>query len=235
MSIRRSSASAPSWAFALIGWCFLAASASLSAGELVLKTIQRPAPPEINESIRALLQPVCIQLLDGQTPAYQLWLAKELPLKGRLEAPTNGLPLIKQTTLLGAALIGGTQRDYRNDEIAAGPYTVRLGLQPEDGDHLGTAEFPYFAVLVPAKNDPKADGLPAYEALVKASSKERPNGHPIVLSLRPATSADGVLPQLNQPTSDLKCVRLRFPVKASDSGSPTNVVFDLVYQGKARK
>ena len=70
--------------------------------------------------------------------------------------------------MLGAVSVGNGLRDYKDNEIAAGVYTMRFGLQPQDGDHLGSAEYPYFVVLIPAKNDTQLDGLTTFKAMAKA-------------------------------------------------------------------
>jgi len=131
--------------------------------------------------------------------------------------------------LLGAVSVGNGQRDYKDNEIAAGIYTMRFGLQPQDGDHLGSAEYPYFAVLIPAKNDTQLEGITTFKAMTKASGKDTASGHPIVLSLRPVSSDTGDVPKLNDPSTDHKSVRVKVPGKAGEE--KTGIAFELVYQG----
>ena len=73
------------------------------------------------------------------------------------------------------------------------------------------------------------------ESLVKASSKERPTGHPIVFSLRPATAAGAATPSVREPLPEHKSLLLSIPVKVAESGGPTNAILELVYKGKAKK
>ena len=121
-----------------------------SAADLTLKVTDKGPPAEINESIRSLLQPKAVQLLEGDKPVIELWLAKELNLQSKPSSPATALDALKPATLLGVASFASPRRDYREDEIAKGTYTVRFAQQQQDGNHLGTAEFAYFAVLVPA-------------------------------------------------------------------------------------
>jgi len=203
-----------------------------SAAELTLKVTDKAPPSEINESIRSLLQPKAVQLLEGDKPVIELWLAKELNLQSKPSSPATALDALKQTTLLGAASFASARKDYREDEIAKGVYTVRFALQQQDGNHLGTAEFTYFAVLVPAKLDAGADAIKDYKQLVNTSSKETSTDHPMVISLRPVNSAEGELPKLATPAPEHKSVRVKIPGKGADT-SP--VVFDIVYEGKGHK
>jgi hypothetical protein len=110
---------------------------------------------------------------------------------------------------------------------------MRFALQPQDGNHLGSAEFLYFAVLVPAKLDTKPDGIADYKALVKASSKETATDHPVILSLRPPSSTDGDVPKLCEPAAEHKSVRVKIPAKLGDE--KTALVFEVVYEGKGHK
>ena len=205
------------------------------AADFTLKVIDKEPPKAIDESIRSKLQPRCAQLLDGEKPAFEFWFNAELPLQSKPTSLAKALDAVSQTTLLGAVSVVGAHRDYKDNELAEGIYTMRLGLQPQDGDHLGTADFLYFAVLVPAKIDVKLDGLTTYKALTKASSKGTASNHPVILSLRPATSEEGVMPKLLDPALDLKAVRVKIPAKVSGEGEKTKLVFDLIYSGMFKK
>ena len=215
--------------FALL---FLVAYSS-PAADLALKVADKEPPKELDASIRGKLQSKAVQLLDGEKPAYEFWFNREIPLQSKPASTAKALDAIKETTLLGAVSVPSARRDYRDDELPAGVYTMHFALQPQDGDHLGTAEYLYFAVLVSSKLDTKPDGITDYKTLVKTSAKSRSTDHPIVLSLRPASSEGGDLPKLNEPAPEHKSVQLKVPAKAG--GEPTSLVFELVYEGKAKK
>jgi hypothetical protein len=207
---------------------------SLNAGEFSVKVIDKAPPADVGESIRTALQSKAVQLFEGEKPIYEIWFRREIPLKSKTESSTKSLPAIAETTLLGVVAVQRAQRDYKDNEIAAKLYTARFGLQPQDGDHLGTAEFPYFAVLIPAGSDTSLDGISGYKAMFKASGKDTATGHPIVLSLRPAAADEGDLPKLNEPAADHKSVRVKLPARVGDKGEQTSIVFDLVYQGHGK-
>jgi hypothetical protein len=145
-----------------------------------------------------------------------------------------GANIMFQSSTAGYTFIIDGFKDYKANEIPKGVYTVRFVMQPQDGDHLGTAEYPYFAVLIPAKSDPAVNGITTYKAMVKASGKDTSTGHPIVLSLRPVSSGDAESPKLTEPAPDQKCVQIKIPAKAPDADQPTTVVFELVYKGKGK-
>lgn len=205
-----------------------------AAADLTAKLTDKEPPKEVGDSIKKVLQSKAVQLLDGEKPAFEFWFRTEIPLKSKAESPAKALQAIGETTLCGVVSVQKDARDYKDNEIAQGLYTARFANQPQDGDHLGTAEFTYFLVLIPVKEDTQINGISAYKPMVKASGKATPSGHPIVLSLRPAASANGEFPRLNEPAPDHKSVTLKLPAKAPDSDQPTTVIFDLVFQGKGK-
>src|SRR5713101_4205032 len=216
-------------------WLVLAAAISVSfaretnAADLSVKAADKETTNKISESIRKTLQPKAVQVVEGATPRFEFWFSAEVPLKSKPASTDKALDALRETTLLGAAAVGSGQRDYKDNEIAAGVYTLRFGLQPQDGDHLGTAEYQYFAVLIPARSDTALDGLTTFKAMAKASGKETASGHPMVLSLRPV-SADGAgLPKLNEPAAGHKSVRVNLVAKAGEE--KTAIMFELVCQG----
>jgi hypothetical protein len=206
-------------------------AASTYAAETNLVVADKPAPDNLTEPIRAVLQAKAVQLLAEGKPIYQLWWVREVPLKQKPSAAGKALESVDEMTLLGAATVGEGQRDYKDSEIPPGAYTVRFGLQPQDGDHLGTAEFPYFAVLIPAKNDPDPAGIKTYKSMVKASGKATATGHPAILSLRPVASEASESPALTTPAPEHRAIRFKLPAKAG--GEQTSITFELVYHGKS--
>jgi hypothetical protein len=74
--------------------------------------------------------------------------------------------------------------DYRKQKIKTGVYTLRLGFQPMDGDHMGTAPYNDFGLLIPASDDEKPDLMDA-ESLHEVSKKSTTRKHPGVMLLFP--------------------------------------------------
>jgi hypothetical protein len=218
-----------------IGLLLLWVALGTNASDLSLKLAEKEPPKDLGASIIAKLQPKAIQLFDGDKPAYEFWFAAELPLQSKPASAGKALDAIKQATLLGAVAVSKPQRDYRDDEIAAGVYTMRFALQPQDGNHLGTAEFSYFAVLIPAKLDPAPDAIADYKKMVKTSSKQTASDHPVILSLRPAANQNGDVPKLNEPAPEHKSVRVKVPGKVMGTGESETLVMEVVYQGTGHK
>ena len=209
-----------------LGW-----ACGSSAADLTLKVVEKEPPKELGDTIRAALQSKALQLLDGDKLAYEFWFASEIPLKSKPASLEKALDSVAPATLLGAVSIPTARRDYRNDELAAGIYTMRFALQPQDGDHLGTTAYLTFGVLVQARHDPTLDGITTYRSLVRASARDTTTEHPLTLSLRPAATEGGE-PQLQTPAPEHKCVRVKIPAKAGEE--KTALTFEIVYEGHAK-
>jgi len=204
-----------------------------NAADLALKVSDKEPPKELGDAIRQTLQPKAVQVLDGDKPAFEFWFAKEVPLKSKPASLAKALDSLEPATLLGAVSVSMTTRDYRDDELPAGVYTMRFALQPQDGDHSGSTDYIYFVVLVPAKLDTAPDALTTYKAVVKASAKGTSTGHPHVMSLRPASSEAGDQPQIKEPAPEHKSILLKLPAKAG--GEKTSLTFEFVCEGHIKK
>jgi hypothetical protein len=215
---------------ALVSFCVLI-STGPAVAEFLVRCSEKTPPAELGSSIRESLQHKSVQVMDGGQPVYEFWLRKELPLKSVPGSPAKALESVPEATLFGAVMVHGKRRDYRDDEINPGVYTLRFGLQPEDGDHLGTAPFPFFLVMIPAKSDDSLDGIKAYKPMVKASGRNTASGHPNILSLRPPGSAEGEWPRLTEPEAEHRAVVLKIPARPPGAAAPTELGLELVVQG----
>lgn len=203
-----------------------------SAADFTLKTADKPPPKEIGGTILAVLQPKAIQLLSGDKPALEIWLRQEIPLKSKPSSASDALGSVSETALIGIVAVEDKGfQDYKGNDLSAGTYTARFGLQPQDGDHLGTADYNTFLVLIPADSDKELNGIDKFKPMVKASGKATSSGHPVVLSLRPP-SGGATATSLTEPATDHKAIRIKLPGKVSSGGDKAEIVFDLVYQGK---
>jgi hypothetical protein len=156
------------------------------AAEARLSSEEAEPPEDLSAEVRKLLDGTCHRILDarGETVA-EVWLRKEVPVKADDEQVKNGLTYdeVPQSTLLGAVRFGRAYTDYRKQRIREGVYTLRLGLQPADGDHAGTAPHREFALLSPAADDRKP-GVMEVKDLREMSARST-GSHPGVMVLFP--------------------------------------------------
>lgn len=209
-------------------FCGLAAKSA----DIAVRVVNKALPSEIAPDLQTLFQSQAVQVVEGDKTLLELWLAKEVALQSKPASAAKALDAVKPVSLLAAVAVPGARRDYRDDEVPAGTYTMRLALQPQDGNHSGSSEFGYFGVLVPAKLDTKPDAIKDYKELMKASSKETSTDHPMVLSLRPVASTEGAPLMLNTPAPEHKSVRVKVPAKGADT---KEIAFEIVFEGKGHK
>ena len=214
-------------AVALLFCAFAAKSA-----DVAVRVVNKALPSEIAPDLQTLFQSQAVQVVAGDKTVLELWLAKEVPLQSKPTSTVKALDAVKPVSLLAAVAVPSARRDYRDDEVPAGTYTMRFALQQQDGNHSGSSEFGYFGVLVPAKLDTKPDGIKDYKELMKASSKETSTDHPMVLSLRPVASTEGAPLTLNTPAPEHKSVRVKVPAKGPDT---KEIAFEIVFEGKGHK
>ena len=157
-------------------------------GKYSIKVVDKAAvPKEVKEPIAKLLSDKSIQLLDNKSAVVaELWFRKELPASANEAQIKNGLTYreLDETTLLGAVRFAQDVTDYRKQKIKAGVYTLRLAIQPMDGDHMGTAPYNEFCLLCPADMDKTPEVIDAKE-LHKLSTKSTTRKHPGIMLLFP--------------------------------------------------
>jgi len=170
--------------------CIWLAAAPALAGEAkyTIKPAKNAPPKELKEPVRKLLEEQSVEFLDDKGAVIcEVWFRKEVPATATAAQIKNGLTYrdnLKETTLLGAIQYHQEGRDYRKQKIKAGVYTLRLGFQPMDGDHMGTAPNPEFCLLTPAEKD--TDPAPFEPKQLHENSKEASGtSHPAVLLLYP--------------------------------------------------
>ena len=208
----------------------LALAASSPAADPTVKVEETQPPKELSDAMRGLLGAKAMTVLDDKgKPLFTVWVRKELSAKDGADVKA-GLKYshLDETTVLGAVQFPADWSDYRKQKIKAGVYTLRLGIQPMDGDHMGTAPYGEFALLVPADVDKKPDLLDA-EGLHELSKKSTTRKHPGLMLLFP-----------NKKPADAPAVEgkpkehwvLNYQVPVAAGGQKANLGFSLVVVGQ---
>lgn len=171
------------------------AAAAHADGKYTITKVKSAPPKEIKEPIRQLLAEHAARLQDDKGGLVgEVWFRKEIPAKATAEQVKNGLTYreIEEGTLFGAVRFDRLMTDYRKQKIMPGVYTLRLGFQPMDGDHMGTAPTSDFFLVIPAAVDMKPEA-PEAKQLREDSARAVKTSHPGVLLLFPNTKPDGSL------------------------------------------
>lgn len=154
-----------------------------------VETLGALSDSAVPESIRQVLAEQGYRIFDGTNPAEEIWFRKEIPTQPKNAGSDAVYDGVAESALIGVVRFVKGSNDYRDQSVAAGFYTVRFALMPNDGNHLGVAPSRDFLLLVPVSADPGPQAAPKFQDLVALSRKASGTKHPAPLSLVPAESA----------------------------------------------
>jgi hypothetical protein len=164
------------------------AATVLAQGTYKVSVLKQSPPEAAAAGIRGLLNDEGYRIQDdkGQTLA-DIWFRKSIPASEKPSGPKGAVlfPFLADGELIGVLQFGSEGRDYRDQAIAKGSYTMRYGLQPVNGDHLGVSTYRDYSLLLPAAKDQKAD-LPARKQLEQLSAESAGASHPAILLMQGA-------------------------------------------------
>lgn len=205
-------------------------AAVLADATFTLTVEEKPAPESIDAEVREQLEPKSYTLSDADGPFFEFWFAKHLQLKKKPASSDEALTSIPEISLLGAMVVHeADHEDFREDPIDPGTYVMRLGLQPQDGNHMGTSPTDTFAVLVPVDRDAEVREYPTHDDMVDIAMEDTAAVHPPILSLQPIDDADVEFPSLGVTGDDWQVVRLKLPAKAGEE--TVDVTMQMVFEG----
>ena len=209
----------------------LLAAPAAPAAEWKAAAAKLDPPAELAEPVRKLLGRDAVAVSDGEA-VLTVWFREAVPAKATAEQVKNGLTYreIPDGTLLGAVRFDRPFVDFRKQEIAAAVYTLRFAVQPETGDHMGTAPHQEFALLVPAAKDTTPDP-PEPKALYKASAAVTGGDHPGVLLLFPY-HGKAAEPKIADVAGGVKVLTLRRAVETD--GGKTTLGFAVTVAGHSK-
>jgi hypothetical protein len=161
-------------------------ASALLASDPTLEIIDGAPGEVVSPEVRAALRPEGYRISrDGKVLA-EIWLRKDLPAEasqeGALGVSFGGFEV---GFLLGVVHLAEEWSDYRETKVAPGDYTLRYGLQPADGDHMGVAEYRDYCLLLDAATDKDPNESFTEEELVELSTQVSKKVHPAVIALFP--------------------------------------------------
>jgi hypothetical protein len=174
-------------------------------------------PAAVAEPVRQLLDDQALVVRgDNDEPVMRVWFRSEIPAQANADQIKNGLTYreIPEGTVVGAIEFPRTFTDFRKQEIPAGAYTLRFAVQPDIGDHTGTAPHPEFCLMSHAEKDRSAEAMEV-KKLIELSSEVNEGKHPAVLLLFPNNTRDDG-PKVVEKGNGVWVVNARRPVVASE-------------------
>ncbi len=166
-------------------------TAVLAQAPLAGTTQTTPAPDALAPEIAQKLGADSIRVVVNNGAAtLDFWWVSALAIKSGSGAPSWAD--VEEGTLVGAVKLSTDFRDIRGRVIKPGIYTLRYGLQPQNGDHLGVSPFREFLLLSPAATD-KNPAPTGHEGTIELSKHAIGGSHPGVWSLDPPVTSQPAL------------------------------------------
>ena len=141
-----------------------------------------PLPDSVPEATRELIASEGISVKDGDAVVMRFWM-RTAPFEGD---PASGFGVrfdnVPEGALLGVLEFVEQGSDFREQSVPAGVYTLRFGLHPEDGNHMGVAASRDFGLLAPVEKDLEVSKNFDFDAIVELSA-DVGNPHPTVARL----------------------------------------------------
>lgn len=187
---------------------------------------QEAAPAALASDVQVTIAPGGIRATISGT-SLDFWFVKTLPLQPASTA--TSWAAVEEGTLVGAVRLASEFRDIRGRLIKPGVYTLRYGIQPQNGDHLGVSPFREFLLLSPAALDTNA-AAGGHEPTIEMSIKTAGGSHPAVWSIDPPVATEAALAN---HTTDLghKAVVVEVPVSRAGQSAGT-LRFGVVLIGR---
>ncbi|MCA1558911.1 MAG: hypothetical protein LC753_15775 [Acidobacteria bacterium] len=195
-------------------------------GRLSAQPHTEQAPAGLATEVAAALSPGGVRAIVAST-TLDFWFVKVLPLKEMSGTPTWSDA--EEGALVGAVRVSAPFHDIRGRVIKPGVYTLRYGIQPENGDHLGVSPFRQFLLLSPASLD--QDTAPrGHDGAIELSKRAIGGSHPGVWSIDPPVTNKALLAtHVTELQHDAVIVEI--PVQRG-SQPPETMRFGIVLIGK---
>jgi hypothetical protein len=172
--------------------------AAVLAQEYKVEVLKEGPPAALAGEIKDVMSATGYRVVDDQGKSHaEFWLRKAVPATGKPAGPQGAIlfPMLAEGELLGVLRFPEEGHDYRDQTIAKGVYTLRYGLQPVNGDHLGVSTFRDYALLLPAGKDKAVADLPE-KRLEQQSAESAGTNHPAVLMLLAAPEGSKAEPAM---------------------------------------
>lgn len=201
-----------------------------------IEALKQPPPASVPEAVRGSLAGSGYRVVDGGGKVYaELWLRKAVPASEKPAGPKGAVqfPFLAEGELLGVLSFAGEGHDYRDQSIAKGVYTVRYGLQPVNGDHLGVSVFRDYALLLPAAKDTATADLPK-KSLQERSAEAAGTSHPAILMLlTPPAAAPAPPAMAHDEAKNTWGAVVPLSLEVKGAGTPTPFPVQLIVVGAA--
>lgn len=213
-------------------WCTLLLATVAAAADRKVEELKE-APEGLSPEVAAVIQPTGYRISGDAGVICDVWLAKEVGLKPKFKPNLRVKYPFQAGQLVGVIRYPDASKpnDFRGQELKPGTYTLRYGLQPDDGNHLGTSDIRDFLVGCPPKDDVNPKRVEDIKKLFKLSGGASGTTHPAIFLLLPPAEKPFEAPGLrHDDAKDLLILDVNVTGKEGDKATP--VPLSVVTVGK---
>ncbi len=223
--------------FHVLTGLLVATSAASAQESLKVTALKQAAPETISAAVRTALAEEGYRVQDEQgRTIIDVWPRKSVPSSDKPAGPKGAVqfPFLADGELVGALRFATEGHDYRDQPIAKGAYTIRYGLQPVNGDHLGVSTYRDYSLLVPASKDQSLALLPRKQ-LDERSAESAGTSHPAVFLLleAPADASKSAASVIRDAEKNTWSLVFPLSLKVKERGEPVSFPVRLVVIGMA--
>jgi len=219
------------WKSALfVALCTVAAGLA-SASDYTLTVADKEPPADLAPEVREALAPKAYQVAGPDGAVYEFWFVPSLTSKANGPTAKETLLGVEEISVFGAVAVTDAEpHDFRDDPIDPGLFVLRMALQPKDGNHLGTAPYDTFAIMIPNARDGQLKERPDHDTMVELAQEGTIAEHPPILSLQPFEKLEGETPRIElNEEHEWEFLYLTFPIDAA--GTKGELKVGLVVHG----
>jgi len=166
--------------------------ASLAFGQTYkVETAGAPAAGQLPQPVQNALesQGAKVETDQGST-LLEVWFAKTVATKAGASPSQDFLyPSLTDGEFVGVLHFSSPGADFRGQAIKPGYYTLRYGLIPQDGNHMGVNPTRDVLVLCPVAADTDLSAVLKFDDLVKLSRQAAGTPHPAFLVAAPVNGS----------------------------------------------
>jgi len=158
--------------------------ASLAFGQTYkVETAGAPAAGQVPPAVQNALESQGAKVENGQGGTLlEVWFAKTVATNSSASSSSDYVyPYLTEGEFLGVLHFSSPGADFRGQPIKPGFYTLRYGLIPQDGNHMGVNPTRDVLVLCPAAADTDLSADLKFDDLVKLSRLAAGTPHPAFL------------------------------------------------------
>jgi hypothetical protein len=189
-----------------------------------------PDAKEVSGALREQFADKGVRIKRGSSRTVcEIWFCRQWPIEAGFKTTEDRLYPFAPGQLIGLLHFSRRGKDFRDQSVSSGWYTLRFGLQPVDGNHEGTSPTRDFLVMVDVEQD-AVDKVWDVKSLMEASAEAAGSTHPAMMCLQSATEGSQLAMRHNE-SHDWWI--LHHTGQGTADEKTLDVPFDLVVAGHA--